>query len=415
MSDPGPRDRILLLVTSSSYRAEDFLAAAEHLGVAVAVASDHEATLGDVAPGATLPVDFGDRDRALSAVVEFDREYPVTAIVAAEDEGTVLAAAASARLDLPHNPEEAVRTARRKDLFREALRSAGIPTPRFATFGADDDPALVARQVAEGGPGFPCVVKPLALAASRGVIRADDAGQLRDAVSRVADIARAASGTGIIVEEYLPGVEVALEGLLVGGELVSLAILDKPDPLEGPYFEETLFVTPSRLPARVQQAIRARAGEVVRALGLTHGPVHAEMRVNDDGVWPIELAPRSIGGLCSRLFRFRAGRTLEELILLHATGAPVGEIAASTEQASGAMMIPIPRAGRLEAVEGIEAALAVSGIEDVVISLRPGQEVVPLPEGNRYLGFIFARSADGAEAVERALREAHGRLEIEIR
>lgn len=410
--------RVLLLVTSSSYRAEDFLSAAERLGVAVTVASDHEAALGGIAPGANLPVDFTDPERAVSSVADFNGEYPLAAIVAAEDEGTILAAAASTALGLPHNPVEAVRTARRKDLFREALRDAALPSPRFETFGVDEDPDSVAARAAEY-PGFPCVVKPVSLAASRGVIRADDEAELAAAFRRVVGITTGATGYAagdaarVIVEEYLPGAEVALEGLLVDGELRTLAVLDKPDPLEGPYFEETMFITPSRLPVEVQEAIRGTAGHVARAIGLCHGPVHAELRVNEDGVWAIEMAPRSIGGLCSRLFRFRAGRTLEELILLHATGAPLDGVSIP-EDASGAMMIPIPRSGSLVAVDGIDAALAVPAIEDVVISLRPGQEVVPLPEGNRYLGFIFARSTDGPEAVESALREAHLRLSIMI-
>ena len=174
-----------------------------------------------------------------------------------------------------------------------------------------------------------------------------------------------------------------------------------------------MFITPSRLPVHTQEAIRRTASQVARAIGLRHGPVHAEMRVNEDGVWPLEMAPRSIGGLCSRLFRFRTGLTLEEVILLHATGEPLDKLA-DPSAASGALMIPIPRSGSLVAVEGVDEALAVPAIEDVVISLRPGQEVVPLPEGNRYLGFIFARSEEGPEAVEAALREAHGRLSVTI-
>ena len=415
---PGnrPEGRVLLLVTSSSYRAEDFLSAAERVGVAVTVASDHEQAFAGVAPAASLFVDFSESDRAVSTVAKLHREHPLAAIVAAEDEGTILASAASAAIGLPHNPLEAVRTAQRKDRFRETLRQAGLPSPRFVTFGIDEDPDGVAGRATEH-IGFPCVVKPVSLAASRGVIRANDESELAAAFRRVVRIASTAGRPGdareIIVEDYMPGAEVALEGLLVDGELRTLAVLDKPDPLEGPYFEETLFVTPSRLPQDEQTAIRRTAGRVARALGLSHGPVHAEMRVNDDGVWALEMAPRSIGGLCSRMFRFQAGVALEELILLHAIGAPIEERPTPTGPA-GVMMIPIPRAGRFVKVEGIEAARSLAGIEDVVISLRPGQEVVPLPEGNQYLGFIFARTADGPDAVECALREAHACLKIAI-
>ncbi|HSD28965.1 MAG TPA: ATP-grasp domain-containing protein, partial [Vicinamibacteria bacterium] len=211
---------------------------------------------------------------------------------------------------------------------------------------------------------------------------------------------------------FIPGREVALEGLLVGGELHVLALFDKPDPLDGPYFEETIYVTPSRLSPDVQLAIAAEARWAARALGLAEGPVHAELRVNDEGPWMIELAARTIGGLCSRTLRFGAGLSLEELVIRHALGIELDSLERE-RQPAGVMMIPIPRAGVLRAVRGREAALAVPGIEEATISAHVGQELVPLPEGSRYLGFLLAR-ADSPEAVEEALRAAHRRLDFDI-
>jgi len=263
-------------------------------------------------------------------------------------------------------------------------------------------------------------LKPLHLAASRGVIRANDQAELVAAFARIAALLGRTGpwapggeeARSILIEGYIPGIEVAVEGLVSAGRLRVLALFDKPDPLEGPYFEETIYVTPSRLPAPRQQAIAAMAQRAVAALGLSHGPIHAELRLGRDDVWPLEIAPRSIGGLCSRALRFGAGASLEELILRHALRR--GADALEREgMAAGVMMIPIPRAGTLRAVGGIQQGLSVPGIEDLRITIPVGQEVVPLPEGNRYLGFLFAR-ADTPDRVEGALREAHRRLTFDI-
>jgi biotin carboxylase len=266
---------------------------------------------------------------------------------------------------------------------------------------------------------YPCVLKPLALSASRGVIRANGEAEFVEAFIRIGKILErddvAVSGDAarfILVEEYLPGDEVALEGLLIGGKLHTLALFDKPDPLDGPFFEETIYVTPSVLPDDLQRRIASTAASACAALGLTEGPIHAELRLNDRGVFVLEVAARSIGGLCSRTLRFGTGMSLEEIILRHALGWPIDSLARE-RQPAGVMMIPIPRGGKLVAVHGRDAALGVPGVEDVSITAHIGQELVPLPEGAQYLGFIFAR-AGTPEATAKALREAHARLTFEI-
>jgi biotin carboxylase len=287
-------------------------------------------------------------------------------------------------------------------------------TPEYQRFSVDDDPGDVAQQVS-----YPCVVKPLALAASRGVMRADNLEQFVVAFERLISILRGIEhgvgtplGDQILVEGFIPGGEVAVEGMLIAGELQVLAIFDKPDPLDGPYFEETIYVTPSRHPQEVQAEIVEATVQAVAALGLSEGPIHAEMRVNDQGAWILEVAPRSIGGYCSRALRFGSDAALEELILQHALGRPL----TSTEPASpasGVMMIPIPKAGILCEVQGVERAQEVPGIEEIRLTLPVGQAVVPLPEGSQYLGFIFSR-AENPQDAEAALRQAHARLRFVI-
>jgi biotin carboxylase len=281
-------------------------------------------------------------------------------------------------------------------------------------------PQMPALETAAREQSYPCVLKPTFLAASRGVIRANNPDEFVAAFRRIADLiaqpevaekGREATRE-VLVEEYVPGVEVALEGLLIAGHLKVLAIFDKPDPLDGPYFEETIYVTPSRHPDAVQDNIASTTAAAARAIGLREGPVHAELRVNEHGPWLIEIAARSIGGLCSRTLRFGAGLSLEDLILMHAIGRGV-EAYERERQPAGVMMIPIPRAGILREVRGMHAARQVPGIVDLTISATLGKPIVPLPEGSAYLGFIFARGESPA-AVETALRNAHRRLTFVI-
>jgi biotin carboxylase len=407
-------DRLLLLLPTTTYRTGDFLAAARTLGVDVVCASERPNTLEAQLPDHFLTLDFADPDGAAATVAAFSQTHALRAVVGVDDLTSVAAAAIAERLGLTSSGVAAVTTARDKYQMRQCLAAAGVPVPRFRRIALTDDPFLAARGVA-----FPCVLKPLTLSASRGVIRANNIDQFMAAFRRIAALlARddvTVSGDGaqfLLAEAYLPGIEVALEGLLIGGRLHTLALFDKPDPLEGPFFEETMYVTPSLLPGDVQARIREVSAAGCAALGLAEGPVHAELRINDAGPWVLEIAARSIGGLCSRTLRFGTGVTLEELILRHALGQPIASLDRE-RQAAGVMMIPIPRGGRLRAVDGVDAARAVEGIDDVTITAHREQELVPLPEGWQYLGFIFARGETPA-AVEAALGDAHARLHFEI-
>ncbi len=406
--------RLLLLLPTTTYRAPDFLKAAEKLGVEVTVASEEASTLESLNPAGLLWLDFRDPQACAKRVAEFARTHPVDAVVGVDEETSLAGSAISEVLGLPHNPVPAAAAAGNKAKLREVLARAGVPSPRHRLFHAGEDPVGASRQVR-----YPCVLKPTFLAASRGVIRADDETGFIAAWKRIERILRGPdlrrkgreAAREILIEDFIAGEEVAAEGLLRKGKLEVLVIFDKPDPLDGPFFEETIYVTPSRMPEGVQQRIGAVTAQGCAALGLTEGPIHAELRCNREGAWLIELAARSIGGLCSRTLRFGTGMSLEELILRHALGM---DTAVEREgRAAGVMMIPIPAAGRLEKVLGLPEACAVPGIEEVTISAHIGQKLVPLPEGSRYLGFIFSR-ADRPEQAEAALRQAHRKLEFVI-
>jgi biotin carboxylase len=406
--------RLLLLVPTTTYRTEDFVQAAARLDVDLVVASERPNVFSERLPDNLLTLDFNDPAEAAREVAALARPNPFSAVVPVDDRTTVVGAAIAQALGLRSNPVAAVSATRNKYEMRLALTKAGMPRPPYVLFTLADDPALAAQRVP-----YPCVLKPTILAASRGVIRADTEGEFVaafrriEAILKAADVAAVGAGSDqILVEGFIPGKEAALEGLLVKGGLHVLALFDKPDPLDGPFFEETIYVTPSRLPADTQTAIADLTAWAARALGLREGPVHAELRVNETGPWIIELAARSIGGLCSRTLRFGTGLTLEELILRHALGIEIESLERERLPA-GVMMIPIPRGGVLEEVRGLPAAKAVPGIEEVTITIHLGQEVVPLPEGSRYLGFIFAR-AETPTQVEAALRQAHQRLAFEI-
>lgn len=418
--------RVLLLLPTTTYRADDFLRAAAKLQVEVLVATDRchvlareftEQMTGSVA------VALREEPEALAELTALHRERPFSAIVPTDDGTTVLAARAAHSLGLPHNPVAAARAARDKRLLRRRLEAAGVPQPAFHVHPLDRPFAEL--RAAARRLGYPCVLKPVVLSASQGVIRADDDAGLEGAYRRVRALLRRPDIAGphqedaevLLLESFVPGPEVAVEGLLLGGRLRPLALFDKPDPLDGPFFEETLYVTPSRHPPPLQEAVLGTTERAAAALGLRQGPVHAELRLGDSSGGPrvIEVAGRSIGGLCSRTLRFAAGRSLEELILLCALGdpGPPEESLRREQAAAGVMMLPIPERGVLKEVAGVEAALGVPGVVEVAVTARPGEELLPLPEGSSYLGFLFARAGTPAQ-VEEALRQAHRRLRFSI-
>lgn len=408
--------RVLLLLPSGTYKAPDFLAAADRLGAEVVVASETEQTLAGAMGDRALVIDLADPKRSAAAVTALASRRPLDAVVAVDDQGVLIAALAATELGLPANAPEAVARTRNKAAMRTALAAAAaddrrrLYQPPFRVVGRGDDVVEAA-----GAVGWPVVVKPVSLSASRGVIRADDPAGVETAAERVRAILQEdghPQDEPILVEGYVAGEEVAVEGLLRSGRLEVLALFDKPDPLTGPYFEETLYVTPSRQSVERQAAIEESVAEAAAAIGLTEGPVHAELRVDPAGrPWLLEIAARTIGGLCARTLRFAAGVSLEELVLRHALGLPIDPRRELV--AAGVMMLPIPRTGHLVAVHGQDEARAVPGITGLEISIRPGGAVRPLPEGDRYLGFLFARARTPAD-VEHALRTAHSHLEVEI-
>ncbi len=403
-------NRVLLLLPTTSYRNADFLAAAKKLEVEIISVANycHQlAPLWGMSPIQSVP--FDQPEVAVKQVLAALGRKP-DAVLAVDDSGLELAALLRERLYLPGNTHAAVRLTRDKLAFRRLLQSGGLNCPDFYHLGSDAQAATLLPPLQ-----FPVVVKARRLAGSRGVVRTDTPRAFTQAVRWVRGIQRKAdrdaAKLGLVVESFIPGREYALEGLLQHGRLRVLALFDKPDSLDGPYFEETLYVTPSRLPQAQQDEIARTAQRACELAGLTSGPIHAEMRVNEQGIWLLEIAARSIGGLCGRMLRHALGMSLEELILRHALGQPLPQV--QHREASGVMMIPIPGRGIFRGAHNLEAALQVTGISDIQISANPGQVIAPPPEGASYLGFIFAQGMS-PHAVESSLRLAQQRLVFEI-
>jgi biotin carboxylase len=405
------RKRILLLMSPTTYRARAFMEAARRLRLEVVAGIDLPEALADYWH-VPLGIDFNNREDAVHSIVEYAKEHPLTAILSVDDSASEVAAYASQALGLGHNAPQAAEGARDKLLMRRLMSAGGVPCPVFRDFPLNADPGEIARQVS-----YPCVLKPRRLSGSRGVIRANTPAEFEVAFKRLKRIllseGYSEAATTFLVEDFIPGFEVALEGLLTHGQLKVLALFDKPDPLDGPFFEETIYTTPSRLPEETQQAITQCVAVAAASLGLCEGPVHAELRVNEQGPWMLEIAGRSIGGLCSTVLEFGVDMCLEELILRHALGEEIPFVERNIH-AAGVMMIPIPTAGMLKAVHGVEEAKAVPLITDVEITAPLHHSLVPLPEGASYLGFIFARG-DSPAKVETAIRQAHQRLQFDIR
>ena len=408
--------RLLLLTSKLGYQTRSFSEAARKLDVEIVFATDRCHQLDDPWNDRAIAVHFEEPESAAYSILETLRGNEPDGVLALGDRSVITAAYVARGLGIFHNHPASVESCRSKEKMREAFRVSGLRTPAFRAL-----PIIPTPDPALSGIKFPCVVKPICLSASQGVMRANNAAEFRKAVERLAHLlqspelraSRDPELDRMIVEDYIPGREVAVEGLISEGVLRVLAIFDKPDPLEGPYFEETIYVTPSRLPREQQDAIVRCARDAARALGLIHGPIHAEFRVNDQGVWPLEIAPRPIGGLCARALRFGPElMSLEELLVRHAMGFD-GTDAERETISSGVMMIPVPANGILERVEGEHEARAVENIESLEITARLHDKIISWPEGSSYLGFIFAR-AHKPEKVERALRDAHAKLNFVV-
>lgn len=400
--------RVVLILPTATYRAGDFVAAAEQLGVRITVAAEEELPL---TSADSLVIDCTAPEESARLIVEHADKRGVDAIVAADDQGVEIAALAAQTLGLPHNQPFGVAATRNKAMLRRALARAEVPQPAFAVVSSAEEAAEAVSDL-----DSPAVLKPLGLSGSQGVIRVDhpdDAPAAAERIRRILITEGRSPGEPILVERFVPGLEVAVEGLLLEGRLEVLAIFDKPDPLDGPFFEETILVTPSRLhPEMLDEVVRVTQAATA-ALELSEGPIHAELRVDGARVVLLEVAARSIGGLCGRSLRFGLlGTSLEALILRRALSMPIKGLKREGV-ASGAMMLPIPHSGTLRSIDGAEAALAVPGITDLEMSIRPGEAVRALPEGNRYLGFLFAKGPTPA-AVELSLRSAHAELQIII-
>ena len=405
--------RILLILPATTYRAEAFLDAAQKLDIAVTIGCDQLGPWNHTQSDGVVLLDFKDFSESENRIKTFAKTYPLDGIIGVEDTTAFLAASLSSVLGLPHNSPASASTARNKFHMRTLLGKEGIPIPHFSLCSIDENPQQI-------GPGiqYPCVIKPLTLSASCGVIRADDMESFSHAFLRIKTLLIHLGLTGndegqhLLVEEFIPGFEVAVEGLMINGALTTLALFDKPDPLDGPFFEETLYVTPSRHSKAIQDSISETMQQAAQALGLQEGPIHGEVRVNEKGIWIIELAARSIGGRCSQTLRFGSGISLEELILRHALRMELPELEREN-QAAGVMMLPIKQLGRLESIHGQKEAQRIPGIESLEITAQPGDLLVPLPEGTRYLGFLLAR-AESPDRVESALRQAYDCLHIHI-
>ncbi len=416
-------NRVLLLATTTGYQTRSFGDAAAHLGVELVFATDRCHVIDDPWRDGAIPIRFHDEAAAVDAIVSAARQRPIDGVLVVGDRPTVIAARVAAALGLPGHPPAAAAAAKHKRLTRERFRAAGLRTPWFERRAIDDPFATPASGHL---PPFPCVVKPVALSGSRGVMRADDEPTLRAAIDRLRALVcapdvlaeRNDAHREFLIEAFIPGHEYAVEGVLHHGTLHVLAIFDKPDPLDGPFFEETIYVTPPEMSPREREAMAHAIGDAAAALGLHHGPIHAECRVNAEGVHVLEVAARPIGGLCARAIAFEApgaapaALTLEHFLLRHALGESPAPWQRES-RASGVMMIPIPKRGVLRGVDGVDVARNVPGVDDVRITAKIDQLLLPLPEGASYLGFIFAHGTHASQ-VDRTLRAAHGALRFAI-
>lgn len=406
--NPDPRSGFILLIAPArSYRVASYIQAAEKLGYRLLIVSDSRHSLvSAIADGITI--DFDQPDQAFNTVIKSIQSKSIVTVIATDDRVVTLSSRIAKALGLAHNDPQATLLTYRKDLARIRLQQQHCNVPEFRVC-AFEKIADIAEDL-----DYPVVIKPLMLSGSRGVIRADDAEQCIQAGHRVARIVQLETQDDYernhcLIEQFLKGDEVAIEGFVQSGKFINLAMFDKPEPMNGPFFEESFYITPSRLPTHVQQAVIDEIERSCHAYGLTHGPIHAEARITDQGVFLLEMASRTIGGQCAQLIEFALGQKLEEVIIRLMC---LEKLALSTNrQHAGVLMIPIPKGGILKRVEGLLDARRVDHISSIEIHIQPGYELIPLPEGSSYLGFIFASAASYDDTLQ-ALKSAHEKLKF---
>ena len=397
--------RLLLISPEAGYLTVPFQLAGERLGIEVVVASEgHHPLVPRRSTG--LQVTFSDPVQTVAVIKEYHQKKRFDGVIATDDSVSELASIVAIALGLPSNPPECVKIGLRKDFSREAQKASGLRTPWFLSLRLDREKGLSIPN----GVAYPCIVKPVTLSASRGVIRANNQEELASALTRISRIINLAGPTHplvCLIEEYIPGEEYAVEGFLEKGRWHTIAIFSKPDPMEGPFFEETIYIVPAGLSCGRETELIGTVGQTCKAIGLVHGPVHAECRINDKGTWLIELSPRPIGGRCGRILESSTGKALADMIISNALGQ--SQSISLTTETKGVMMIPVPGSGILRRVEGIQKARSIDHVEEVEIDVRPGQRMIPWPEGSSYPGFIFAKGKN-TEIVIKALKSAHHEL-----
>ncbi len=402
---PSP-PHLLLIAHPNSYRIAPYIKAANRMGVNVTVASEGKHSLiSEIASG--LHITFDQPRQTVATILQAHKQTPFSGILGSDDHTVELAAMVAELLQLPHNSPRAAFCSQRKDIARAELALSACPVPLHCLIDLQQP---LQKQMA--GLPWPCVIKPLNMSASRGVIRADNEAAFMAACQRIKPIIQENQHDftrhHVLVEEYIDGVEIAFEGYLHNAQLHPITIFDKPEPLIGPFFEETIYVTPSRLEADLQAKILQRVQQACDAYGLTTGAVHAECRIDERDIWILEVASRTIGGDCARMLDNK-NFSIEELAISLAIDAPIK--AELPDQARGVMMIPIKEKGLLKRVEGLLAARDVPHIDQVEMIIPPGHEMIPLPEGNQYSGYIFA-SGQTPEQVTAAIKQAYAKLKF---
>ncbi|MBL4888911.1 MAG: ATP-grasp domain-containing protein [Candidatus Lindowbacteria bacterium] len=401
--------RVLLFLPTLSYRAPELLSAAQSLGVDVTIAAEKRNIMTDLRPSEYLEVDFDDFEKLLLSVKEFHAQYPIDAVLGIDDVTVAAASVVCQEFGWKTNSQKSVNAAQNKIESHQLFYENNVPCAQFQIFEAG-----LSAEVMSANLEYPCVIKPVDRSGSQGVMRVDDDGELKTALARIRKIQEKWSRDDrVIVERYFDGKEIAVEGILQEERLRVLTIFDKPVPLQGPFFEETIFVTPTQLGSDVTEKVARITQKGINALGLTTGPIHAEIRMNDEEMILLEIAPRPIGGKCSRSFRLQDGRSLEEVVLTQVLGRDLGTLVPDSSP-SGVMMIPIPHQGIFDRIDGIETASELEGIVEILITAGPGENIEPLPEGSKYLGFIFARGSTRNQVVE-SLKNAHSELSVKLK
>ncbi len=371
--------KLLLVIPENSYKSNDFVVAAEKLGIDFLIITDSE----------QVSSKFSDT----VIINKFDAELNKNNLKKLKDVTHVLPVDHSALkfsgylvdlLEVKGNKLESINLSMNKYESRKIFNSLlDIKVNNEIIKNIDDVNTFINKNGTS-------VLKPIYGTASKSVLKINNVEKNKEQIEK---LMQDCFDQDLVIEEYIDGKEYALEGTIINSELKKIVIFDKPVEYKHPYFEESIYITPSELSSEAEKRVVSIVDKACKKIGLEDGPVHVEFKINENQIFIIEINPRMIGGLCSRCLSFGLFKVSLEEIILHAFMNNELKNIELLNNYVGVLMIPTPKSGKFISINKEELE-NIPNISNVEITVPEGSDLLEPPYGDKYLGFAFSQGID---------------------